>query len=430
MIFVLSSALREYAMSAAGTDNHFPDGLLDRGPVQTATHICHLHEVIRSHLRIFSVLIRSTTDETAWGSELSYLDLANELVKQGVELDTLEILPSISHTRFSRSRHYISNSTGWGPIRLIRQTYDAVRITRANSSDAIFVPADYYLGSLIIANLTSLLTSRPLFLGVLDPFNAEADQASLSTLVLQTVRGTRSMRSCLFPLVRKASARRAAACLVITERMSEYCHAILGAKKTVIIGRGVDNSWFVSGDERKAIDAIFVGRLCKDKGVDTLLRAWREVLQTRPDARLVIVGSGDKQRDLEKMASDLNLGRSVTFAGYLNEPSRIQELLYSSKLFLFPSKNEGFARALAEAMACGLPCIVSDIPNLRELYEGAAVFVPVGDHTVLAVEIIDLLADEQKRAKIGRLSRARAKEFQWDKVARITSAAFAASVGK
>jgi glycosyltransferase involved in cell wall biosynthesis len=381
-------------------------------------------------LRIFSVLIRSTDDEKAWGSELSYLELANELVKQGVELDTLEVFPSISHTRFSRSRHYITSSTGWGPIRFVRQTLDAVRIARANSSDVVFVPADYYLGSLVIANVTSLLTGRPLFLGILDPFNSEADQTSQSTLLLQTIRGTRSLRSCLFPIVRKASARRAVACLVLTARMSEYCHAILGAKKTIIIERGVERSWFVSGDEPKSIDAIFVGRLCKDKGVDTLLRAWEEVLRTRPDARLVIVGSGDKQGALEKMVSDLDIGKSVTFVGYLNEPSRIQELLHSSKLFLLPSKNEGFARAVSEAMACGLPCIISDLPNLRELYGGVAVFVPVGDHMMLAEEIIDLLADEPRCAKIGQSSRARAKEFQWDKAARITSAAFAASVAK
>jgi glycosyltransferase involved in cell wall biosynthesis len=120
----------------------------------------------------------------------------------------------------------------------------------------------------------------------------------------------------------------------------------------------------------------------------------------------------------------------VVFVGYLNEPSRIQEFLHSSKLFLLPSTNEGFARAVAEAMACGLPCIISDIPNLREVYGDAAVFVPVGDHMTLAEEIISLLADEQKRAKIGQSSRARAKEFQWDKVARTASAAFAMSVGK
>ncbi len=130
------------------------------------------------------------------------------------------------------------------------------------------------------------------------------------------------------------------------------------------------------------------------------------------------------------MALDLNLGRSVTFVGYLNEPSRIQELLNSSRLFLLPSTNEGFARAVAEAMACGLPCIISDIPNLREVYEGAAVFFPVGDHVTLAEEIISMLSDEPRRVKIGQSSRARATEFQWDKVAQITRAAFAASVGR
>ncbi len=280
----------------------------------------------------------------------------------------------------------------------------------------------------MVANLTSLLTGVPFFLGVLDPFNARADRLPISSLFLQTVKGTRSVRSSLFSLLRKISARRAVACLVITERMSEYCHDVLGAQKTVIIGRGVDRSWFVPADEAKATDAIFVGRLCTEKGVDTLLRAWREVVRTRTDATLVIVGSGDEQRKFESMALELNLGRNVTFVGYLDEPSHIQQLLNSSKMFLFPSTNEGFARAVAEAMAAGVPCIISDIPNMRELYEGAAVLFPVGDHLTLAREAIDLLGDEQRRLRLAQSSRARAKEFQWNKVARTASTAFA-SIG-
>jgi glycosyltransferase involved in cell wall biosynthesis len=114
----------------------------------------------------------------------------------------------------------------------------------------------------------------------------------------------------------------------------------------------------------------------------------------------------------------------------VNERSRIQELVQSSKLFVLPSKNEGFARAVAEAMACGLPCIVSDIPNMRELYGGAAVFVPVGDHTTLAEEIVNLLADAPTRLRMGQSSRAQARKFQWDNVARITAATFAASPNK
>jgi glycosyltransferase involved in cell wall biosynthesis len=212
--------------------------------------------------------------------------------------------------------------------------------------------------------------------------------------------------------------------------MAEYCRVVLGAKSVVVIGRGVDRSWFSSNADPKTIDAIFVGRVSKDKGVDTLLRAWREVLQTRQNARLTIVGSSDEQEFFEEMSADLNLGLNVTFVGYVSEKARIRQMLQSSKIFLLPTTNEGFARAVAEAMASGLPCILSDIPNLREVYGGAAVFVPVGDHLSLAEEIIDLLADESKRVRLGQSSRAFAKRFQWDKVARITAVAFASCLNQ
>jgi len=116
--------------------------------------------------------------------------------------------------------------------------------------------------------------------------------------------------------------------------------------------------------------------------------------------------------------------------GYVGESSRIRELLESSKLFLFPSKNEGFARAVGEAMAGGLPCIISDIPNLRELYGGAAILVPVGDYMALATEALNLLSDDEKRLQLSEQSRDRARRFRWEKVAQTAIQAFGATNGK
>ena len=379
------------------------------------------------HLRILSIFIRSNTDDKTWGSELSYLELANELVRQGSQVDTLEVSPSISRSRFSPSKHYLTSSHGSQPSRLVRQICDALRIMKDNSSDVIFVPADYDPRSLVVANIVSIISRKPFFLGVLDPFYADADLLPLSSLLSQTVTGKRSLRSFLFTVLRKISARRAAGCMVITQMMSEYCYTVLGARRTILNGRGVDSSWFQPIDTPKIFDAIFVGRLCKDKGVDTMLQAWKDVLLKQPDAKLAIIGSGDEATSLEQMADQLGIGNRVAFLGYLNDRARIQELVSSSRLFLFPSKNEGFARAVAEAMAAGLPAVISDIPNLRELYGGAAILVPVGDHKSFAAEVVKLLSDERRRNELSQSSRNRAGKFRWEKAAETTSVAFAAS---
>lgn len=387
-------------------------------------------EIVSPRLRILSIFIRSTTDDKTWGSELSYLELANELVRQGSQVDTLEVAPSISDSQFSLSTHYLTASQGSQPSRLLRQVCDAVRIIRNNSSDVIFVPADYDPRSLVVANIVSLMTRKPFFLGVLDPFYAEADQLPLSSLLSQTAKRRRSVRSCLFTILRKISGRRAAGCMVITEKMSEYCYTVLGARKTIVNGRGVHVSWFGPVNTPKSFDGIFVGRLCKDKGVHTLLKAWKEVTRKLPEARLGIVGSGDDDASLKKMVTDLGIEKNVVFFGYLNHRARIQELVRSSRLFVFPSKNEGFARAVAEAMAGRLPCIISDIPNMRELYGSVAILTPVDDYLSIAQQIVALLADEPRRVELGERSRALATRFTWEQAAKRTNAGFAASLRK
>ncbi|HXW37466.1 MAG TPA: glycosyltransferase [Nitrososphaerales archaeon] len=374
-------------------------------------------------MRVLSVFIRSGSDGKAWGSELSYLDLVNELAELGIETDTLEGAPSISNYRPSKSRHYVNTSKGPLPVRLMHQTLDAFRIAKSRSPDVVFVPADYYPGSLLIANLVSIATRRPLFLEFLDQFNVKNDQTPTARLILQSFRGSRSIRSGLFVIVRRLSARRASACFVVTQEMDDYARNVLGARRTVLMGRGVRGAADVLQRVDKLHDGIFVGRLVKRKGLETLVRAWAEVVKTKPDASLVLVGSGDLYPRLRALTSALGLERNLDITGYVNDPSRIRSLLQSSRLFLFPSEVEGFARAVSEAMACGVPCLISDIPNLREIYGKAAAFAAVGDPQEWAKKTISLLDDEGELDLMSTRSVECARGFEWSNSAKIVAVA-------
>lgn len=82
-----------------------------------------------------------------------------------------------------------------------------------------------------------------------------------------------------------------------------------------------------------------------------------------------ICGNGPEEHNLKVLAKKLNIEDNVHFLGYRTD---IKELLKASDIFLFTSKQEGLARSLMEAMACGLPCVVSNIRGNTDLIEGSS----------------------------------------------------------
>jgi len=107
---------------------------------------------------------------------------------------------------------------------------------------------------------------------------------------------------------------------------------------------------------------MFVGRLVKVKGVDILLRAFARL--NRPDAVLVIVGDGPERENLEHFVTDLGISDRVIFTGWRNDASKLVSI---ADVFVLPSLSEGLPQSLLEALAHGVPCIVSDIPQLKGL---------------------------------------------------------------
>ena len=119
--------------------------------------------------------------------------------------------------------------------------------------------------------------------------------------------------------------------------------------------------------ERKVWHTVSVGRLVPVKGMERLIKAWSIVVKTYPDARLALVGDGEDKQKLERLASRLNLIPHVVFLGWTDPLPHLAR----AKSFALLSYNEGMGRAVVEAMAAGLPCIVSDVCGLKELVDDA-----------------------------------------------------------
>ena len=198
--------------------------------------------------------------------------------------------------------------------------------------------------------------------------------------------------------------------------MDEVRRAGLG--ECTVVNNGVDLERFRPQNVPKTYDAAFLGRISHQKGIDVLLRAWKIVVSQRANARLALIGGGDA-RDLSlysRMSVQLGLQNNVSFLGFLSDEDVVASL-NSSKLFVFPSRKEGFAQAVSQAMGCGICCVLSDLPTLREIYGPAAVMVKGDDPIDWANTVVQLLSDEQRRNEVASKARLHVSRFSWDESA-------------
>jgi len=149
-----------------------------------------------------------------------------------------------------------------------------------------------------------------------------------------------------------------------------------------------------------------VGRLHPQKRVAMLLQALKLAVQQRPDLswQLKLAGTGPLDRKLKAMAGELAISRQVEFLGHVAD---VGALLDRSDLFVLPSASEGISNALLEAMARGLPCVVTDIPGNNEVIQNGenGILVKVDDAEALARAILGLAADDELRERLGRQAR-------------------------
>jgi len=147
----------------------------------------------------------------------------------------------------------------------------------------------------------------------------------------------------------------------------------------------------------------FVGRR---KGADTLLYAWDRVLRRRPGAFLLLVGPLREDAAAGEPSMQTLVSRSARTLA-LGETENVDECLKASDVFVLPSRSEGLANALLEAMSTGLACIASNIAGMGDVIQDGrdGLLVPPGAPELLADSIAGLLEDRAKRSEFGRLAR-------------------------
>jgi glycosyltransferase involved in cell wall biosynthesis len=203
--------------------------------------------------------------------------------------------------------------------------------------------------------------------------------------------------------------------IVLSSRMLRYLKANdFDLPSTRLIPNGVDIIRFqpLPADvelEQRARTVVCVSKARYEKGLDVLLQAWHLAQKQHPDARLVIVGSGPVQKQLEQMADALGITESVEFAGLQSD---VPGQLHRGLIGILPSRWEGMPNALLEAMASGLACIATRVSGSEDLIEHGVngLLVTSENYEEMGAALVTLLGDTALAQKYAAAARGTIEE--------------------
>lgn len=182
-----------------------------------------------------------------------------------------------------------------------------------------------------------------------------------------------------------------------------------------LVFNGVDCRVYRPGPKSDTPLLVYLGRLRYYKSVDTVIRALPQLVDSHPDIRFSIAGSGPAKADLQALAREIGVFDRVRFHGRVSEQEKIS-LLQQAHVVVNPSLKEGWGLTVLEANACGTPVVGADVPGLCDsiCHDKTGLLVPHGDHASFARAIDRLLSDVNKRQIMGAQARAWGLKFDWD----------------
>ncbi|MFG2371773.1 GT4 family glycosyltransferase PelF [Streptomyces sp. NPDC048504] len=185
------------------------------------------------------------------------------------------------------------------------------------------------------------------------------------------------------------------------------------ADKIRTVYNGVDPAAFPhAGPEPEIPTLSWCGRVDPIKDLETLLRAYAAVRAEMPETRLRLFGpvpaGGEAYRTrLEKLAAELGVTDGVTFEGRISEVWRAYA---AGHVVMLSSISEGFPFSIIEAMSCGRTTVSTDVGGVSEAVGDTGLVVPPREPEKMAAAALTLLRDDERRLKLGELSRQRVIE--------------------
>lgn len=168
----------------------------------------------------------------------------------------------------------------------------------------------------------------------------------------------------------------------------------------------------------KYYDACFVGGLRLSKGIYDVIDVWELVCKTKKDAKLIMVGGGEKTivNELNHRVEQKSLSKNIEIIGF-RRSFEVYPVMKQSKIFLYPDTENGWGIAAAEAMCSKCAVVAYDLPVYREVFGEGATYVPLKNISRFAEVVLNLLYNEELANELGQRSRILVDKYDWDKIA-------------
>lgn len=188
-----------------------------------------------------------------------------------------------------------------------------------------------------------------------------------------------------------------------------------------VIPNGVDTQLFQPLEEKDKYKKFTVTAggtvMGPKKNLDILIRAFASFHKDNPDTQLLLIGDGVLKPSLIELVASLDLTAAVEFKGALSK-EEVAQVLPRCHVFCLPSENEGMSNAMLEAVAAGLPIVMTDVGGTDEVVGKNGIILAAATEVEITQALQTIYGDVDARIEMGRLSRTVAEKMSWEKVAK------------
>jgi glycosyltransferase involved in cell wall biosynthesis len=377
---------------------------------------------MRSKIRVLALFLHdSMWGRRIRGDERRFLEIAKRLVKYGADLYVIEFVPSLQKPYYHadiyksfelKARKLLYTITWLMMMSLKFKNYD---IIYSYNQDLL---------NLLASFIFKLIWRKPLVIVIQSLQDLELPLRSLKQMYGVGVLDFTLIclyKYLLFPLaLRLTNVIFTVSNFLKTQLTMKYSWA---KEKVFITFNGVDLYKFRPLNLKKEYDLIFLGRVhILHKGINKLLLIWKQVVHKHHNAKLILVGGFESDRDKELvfgLVDRLNLRNNVIITGFVKDEEIVQ-LLNKAKIFVSLSTYEGFGLSILEALACGLPIIASSLKVFHELHKDLLFYVSnenLKDLVTLLNKFLTSTSYNNLTNSLTKTLRKHARNFTWDSVA-------------
>ncbi len=218
----------------------------------------------------------------------------------------------------------------------------------------------------------------------------------------------------------RAILARVSAVVVLSPRWAALAARILPGARIQVIYNPIPDVVAGGGETPPggSTNILYLAHLIPRKGYSHLVRAFADVADEYPDARLVFAGSGEVQ-EAQRLSAELGVENRVVFLGWIQDPARTEQLR-NATIFVLPSFQEGLPMGLLEAMAYSIPVVTTPVGGIPDVIRHGenGLLVEAGNVADIAASLRRLLASASLREEMGVKGRESVSQFSAESVAR------------